>query len=151
MCESRKSRSKDWERIGCFLRDNDPYNRPRSVHNLLFGPVFPNAGWLTHVSYQHSNCYSLLLDLRRRYGKPVIDDEYQYEGNTGTDWESCSAELETERHWMALMAGGYATHGEAFIRDENHQGRKWEGHLLVLRRGADGWKPAAARLHEAAA
>jgi hypothetical protein len=125
MSEKHKSRSKDWGRIGRFLRDNDPYQHPRSVHNLPFGPVFPDADWLTHVSYQHSNAYSLLLDLRRRYAKPVINDEYQYEGNVGTDWGGCTAELETERHWMTAMAGGYGTHGEAFIVDGNGKDIFW--------------------------
>jgi len=116
---------KDWEAIGHFLVTRDPYDHPRSVHQWPFGPLFPNRSWLTHVSYQHPGTYSLLMDLKKKYGKPVINDEYQYEGNLPTDWGSCSAEEETLRHWTAVMAGGYATHGEAFNTPTNHRDIFW--------------------------
>lgn len=123
---------KDWEAIGSFLQRNDPYGHLRSVHNFPFGIVFPDRPWLTHVSYQHPNTYSLLLELKRLYGKPVIDDEYQYEGNLPTDWASCTPELELTRHWAAVMAGGYATHGEAYKIDDNPRDIFWSygGHLV---------------------
>ncbi len=108
---------KDWDRIGGFVRDLDPYHHLISAHNLPFGYVFPDAPWLTHVSYQHPNTYSLLIELRREYAKPVIDDEYQYEGNVPHDWGNCSPETEVYRHWLTAMAGGYGTHGEAYVRD----------------------------------
>jgi hypothetical protein len=116
---------KDWDWIGRFLARNDPYDHPRSIHQWPFGPIFPNRPWLTHVSYQHPNTYSLLMDLRRLYGKPVIDDEYQYEGNLPMDWGNCSAEEEVLRHWAAVMAGGYATHGEAFNTRTNKRDIFW--------------------------
>jgi hypothetical protein len=116
---------RDWEGIGRHLAKIDPWAHPRSVHQWPFGPLFPNRPWLTHVSYQHPNTYSLLMDIRRRYGKPVIDDEYQYEGNIPMDWGSCSAEEETVRHWAAVMAGGYATHGEAFTTRTNKRDIFW--------------------------
>jgi hypothetical protein len=116
---------KDWDGIGAYLARIDPWRHPRSVHQWTFGPVFPDRPWLTHVSYQHPNAYSLLMDLRRRYGKPVVDDEYQYEGNLPMDWGNCSAEEETVRHWAAVMAGGYATHGEAFNTPTNKRDIFW--------------------------
>ncbi len=69
---------------------------------------------MSHVSYQHPNSYSLGIRLAEQYGKPVINDEYQYEGNLPNDFGNCSPELETKRHWMATMAGTYATHGEMY-------------------------------------
>jgi hypothetical protein len=60
-----------------------------------------------------------MLELLDGYKKPVINDEYQYEGNVPDDWGNSSAELVVERHWKSLMAGGYATHGEAYIRENN--------------------------------
>jgi hypothetical protein len=116
---------KDWDALGRLLCEEDPYGHLRSVHNFPFGVIFPDHPWLTHVSYQHPNTYSLLLELKRRYGKPVIDDEYQYEGNLPTDWASCTPELELTRHWAAVMAGGYATHGEAYKIEDNPRDIFW--------------------------
>jgi hypothetical protein len=116
---------KDWDGIGAYLARIDPWDHPRSVHPWSFGVLFPDRPWLTHVSCQHPNTYSLLMDLRRRYGKPVIDDEYQYEGNLPMNWGNCSAEEETVRHWAAVMAGCYATHGEAFATRCNKRDIFW--------------------------
>jgi hypothetical protein len=116
---------KDWEGIGRYLAAHDPAGHLRSVHQWPFGILFPNRSWLTHVSYQNPGTYALLMDLKRAYGKPVINDEYQYEGNIPADWGNCSAEEETLRHWAAVMAGGYATHGEAFNTPTNHKDIFW--------------------------
>lgn len=104
--------SKDWDAVGARLAELDPYGHPRSIHNWAWGPVYPDRPWMTHVSYQHPNTFSRVLDLRARYGKPVVNDEYQYEGDVSADWGNCAAETEFRRHWTAVMAGGYATHGE---------------------------------------
>jgi len=116
---------KDWNTIGRFIKENDPYDHPRSVHNVPFGVIYPDADWLTHVSYQHPNTYSLLLELRYSYRKPVINDEYQYEGNLPENWGNASPELELTRHWQAVMAGGYATHGEAYRIDDSSKDIYW--------------------------
>lgn len=116
---------KDWEAIGRYLATHDPAHHLRSVHQWPFGPLFPNRPWLTHVSYQSPGTYSLLMELKGKYRKPVINDEYQYEGNIPMDWGNCSAEEETTRHWAAVMAGGYATHGEAFNTPGNHTDIFW--------------------------
>jgi hypothetical protein len=116
---------KDWEGIGRFIMEKDPYNHLCSVHNVPFGYIYPDADWLTHVSYQHPNTYSLMMELRRSYGKPVINDEYQYEGNVPVNWGNASPQLELTRHWQAVMAGGYATHGEAYRIDDNSTDIFW--------------------------
>jgi hypothetical protein len=116
---------KDWDAIGRFIQEKDPYNHPRSVHNVPFGCVYPDAGWLTHVSYQHPNTYALAMDLKRRLAKPVVNDEYQYEGNVPQNWGNASPELELKRHWQAVMAGAYATHGEAYRIDDNSKDIFW--------------------------
>jgi hypothetical protein len=116
---------KDWDRIGSFIEEKDPYDHPRSVHNVPFGFIYPDADWLTHVSYQHSNTYALAMDVKRRFAKPVINDEYQYEGNVPQNWGNASPELELIRHWQAAMAGIYATHGEAYRIDDNSKDIFW--------------------------
>lgn len=116
---------KDWDLIGEYIKANDPYGHPRSVHDLPFGVIYPDREWLTHVCYQHPDTYTLLGDLKSKYGKPVIDDEYQYEGNIRDDWGNSSAETVLLRHWLSAMAGGYATHGEVFIIDGNRKDLFW--------------------------
>jgi len=111
--------ARDWDVIGEFIKARDPSGHPISCHNIPFGRVYPDRPWMSHVSYQHPDTYTAMIELQARYGKPVINDEYQYEGNTPDDWGNSTGELELERHWRSVMAGGYATHGEAFIRDNN--------------------------------
>jgi hypothetical protein len=111
--------ARDWDVIGEFVKARDPSGHPISCHNIPFGRIYPDRPWMTHVSYQHPDTYTLMGELLAAYKKPVIDDEYQYEGNTPDDWGNTSGEMELERHWRSVMAGGYATHGEAFIRGNN--------------------------------
>ena len=110
---------RDWDVIGEFIKARDPSGHPVSCHNIPFGRIYPDRPWMSHVSYQHPDTYTTMIELQARYQKPVINDEYQYEGNTPDDWGNTTGELELERHWRSAMAGGYATHGEAFIRDNN--------------------------------
>ena len=116
---------RDWDVIGAFIEARDPYGHLISSHNIPFGIIYPDREWLTHVSYQHPDTYTLLLELQDQYRKPVINDEYQYEGNVPDDWGNSGPELVVERHWKSLMAGGYATHGEAFVRDGNRKDIFW--------------------------
>ena len=99
---------RDWDVIGAFIQARDPYSHLISAHNIPFGIIYPDRHWLTHVSYQHPDTHTLLLELLAQYHKPVINDEYQYEGNLRDDWGNSSPELVLERHWKALMAGGDA-------------------------------------------
>ena len=116
---------RDWDVIGELIRARDPSGHPISCHNISFGRIYPDRHWMSHVSYQHPDAYALMLELKAAYRKPVIDDEYQYEGNTPDDWGNSPAGLEVERHWLSVMAGGYATHGEALIRDGNNRDIFW--------------------------
>jgi hypothetical protein len=116
---------RQWDTIGRYVQENDPYGHPRSIHNFPFQWVYPDRDWMTHVSYQHPDTYTLLMDLKRRYSKPVIDDEYQYEGNLATDWGNCTPEREIYRHWLTAMAGGYGTHGETYRVEGNIKDILW--------------------------
>lgn len=118
-----KTDRRNWKRLGEFLLKNDPYNKLRSIHNI--GPIYPNEEWVTHVSVQYPNTYSLLLELKNSYQKPVINDEYQYEGNLIDDWGNVSGLEETIRHWLSVMAGAYATHGECYVVNGNRKDIFW--------------------------
>lgn len=130
VAEDRKSshvgmERRDWDVIGSFIKARDPYHHPISCHNITFGIIYPNREWMSHVSYQHPDTYTLLGELLHSYNKPIVNDEYQYEGNLPDDWGNSSAEVVVERHWRSAMAGGYASHGESFIRNGNHKDIFW--------------------------
>ncbi|MEK5163527.1 DUF5060 domain-containing protein [Paenibacillus sp. FSL R5-0527] len=116
---------KDWDLIGAFIGANDPHNHPISNHQHPFGDIYPDRDWLTHVSYQHADTYSLLLELKNIYNKPVINDKYHYEGNIKYEWGNSDARTVVFRHWLSAMAGGYASHGEVFEVDGNNKDLFW--------------------------
>lgn len=115
--------TKYWDSLGAFVQQNDPYNHLRSIHNMKI--IYPQRPWVTHVSYQFPNTYSLLLDLKHTYGMPVVNDEYQYEGNLKHNWGNSKPERVVFAHWLSAMAGGYATHGETYIIDGNRKDIFW--------------------------
>ena len=121
----QRSRWRDWDAIGTYLMENDPYGHLRSIHNWTFAPIYPDRAWMTHVCYQNPNTYQLLMDLKRSYGKPVVNDEYEYEGDVPYNWGNSSAELTLHRHWLTAMAGGYGTHGECYVIDGNIRDIFW--------------------------
>jgi hypothetical protein len=56
---------------------------------------------------------------RKKYGKPIVVDECCYEGNLPHFWGSISGKEMTYRFWRVVTCGGYCTHGETFLDDEN--------------------------------
>ena len=102
-----------WEPLADAVADTDPYGHMHSIHNL---PDKHYAGWVnawvTHIGIQ-SPAVTDISSWRKQYQKPVIDDEYQYEGNWGP-WGKLTAEEATRRAWIATIEGGYATHGESY-------------------------------------
>ncbi len=121
---------KDWDLIGAYIKANDPHNHLISNHNIPFnneanGSIYPDRDWLTHVSFQHPNTYSLILDLKNKYNKPVINDEYHYEGNIKYEWGNSDAKTTVLRHWLSAMAGGYASHGEVYEVNGNNRDLFW--------------------------
>jgi hypothetical protein len=65
------------------------------------------------------------MGLQNEYEKPVINDEYQYEGNLSYNWGNLSGKEGTFRHWLSFMAGGYATHGECYVINGNKRDIYW--------------------------
>jgi hypothetical protein len=113
----------DWDHFFQTVRDLDPYGHPRANHNC--GPWYDHGKpWVTHCNIQEGggDLYEVGVKARRNYGKPVLIDEYGYEGDIPQGWGNRSAQEETHRHWGATMAGGYASHGETY---ENPEGNIW--------------------------
>jgi hypothetical protein len=108
--------SKDWDHIFQMVQDLDPYDHPRANHN---GNEWYDHSkpWVTHcnIQQQWGDLYQIAVDARRKYRKPILVDEYSYEGNNGHGWGNLTGRQAIRRHWAVTMAGGYASHGETFV------------------------------------
>ena len=51
----------------------------------------------------------------RQFEKPVVVDEYGYEGNIAMTWGSIAPREAVEMHWSIVMAGAYGSHGESYF------------------------------------
>lgn len=106
----------DWERFGTIVSGADPHGHLLGVHNgaAIFDHSRP---WVTHASIQKTDDYRTTENTdewRARWGKPVIVDEYGYEGDIDMIWGNVTAEEVTRRAWEAVARGGYSTHGETY-------------------------------------
>ncbi|GLQ54309.1 DUF5060 domain-containing protein [Devosia nitrariae] len=108
-----------WDRYFAILEENDPYGHLRSIHN---GDVRMNYDhtkpWVTHVCIQNWDV-KRTPEWREQYGKPVVNDEPEYEGNIWPAWGNISAEELVHRFWVTLMRGGYAGHGETYAHPDD--------------------------------
>ena len=102
-----------WDSLAQIVADTDPFDHMQSIHDYP-NTEYPwdSSSWCTHVSIQTWDV-NKINSLKIKYKKPVIDDEYQYEGNVN-DWGNLTGYEEVRRHWIATIEGGYATHGEAY-------------------------------------
>jgi hypothetical protein len=110
---------RDWDRLGSFVHASDPFGHPIGIHN--FATWFdPRKPWIDHVIVQDGSPATArsAAIARRRYGKPVVVDEYGYEGNNAESWGELTARDEVSRHWEITMAGGYASHGETYVHPD---------------------------------
>lgn len=105
-----------WEEFARFIYENDPYGHLLSNHNCFKYWDFSNEH-TTHCSIQDV-CVGKVPDFQEQYGKPIIFDEVCYEGNVIHSWGNISGFEMVNRFWTAFVQGGYCTHGETFM-DEN--------------------------------
>ncbi len=108
-----------WDNFFHILAENDPYTHLKSIHN---GEVTANYDhskpWVTHVCIQNWDV-KLTPAWRDAYGKPVVNDEPEYEGNIYQCWGNISGPELVHRYWITLLRGGYAGHGETFQHPED--------------------------------
>ncbi len=111
----------DWDRIAAVVAANDPASHLISIHN--FQPFFDyDREWVTHVSIQRTDVYRTTENTtqwRERWGKPVVVDEFGYEGDLDMAWGNLTGEEVVRRSWEAALRGGYATHGETYLNDRD--------------------------------
>ncbi len=105
----------DWDRFFRITQEADPYSHLRSIHHSRV--IYDHSkSWCTHASLQ-SYDFEKSAERRAAWGKPIIYDEIQYEGDVDRRWGNLSAEEMTRRFWLAAVRGVYATHGEVFTSD----------------------------------
>lgn len=102
-----------WDEIFSYLQKNDPYNHLRSHHNaaIWYDHTKP---WITHASIQ-GEAWWLGKPTRTKIQKPVIFDEFCYEGYGYDRTVSLNGDVITHRFWLMTVNGTFATHGEAII------------------------------------
>ncbi len=108
-----------WDRYFHIIEENDPYGHLRSIHN---GDPEANydhrKAWVTHACIQNWDV-KRTVEWRDAYGKPVVNDEPEYEGNIIQSWGNISAKELVRRFWITTMRGGYAGHGETFSHPQD--------------------------------
>lgn len=108
-----------WDRYFHILEENDPNRHLKSIHN---GDVTMNydhrKAWVDHVCIQNWDV-KRTPEWREAYGKPVVNDEPEYEGNIVQSWGNITAQELVHRYWITLMRGGYAGHGETYAHPED--------------------------------
>jgi hypothetical protein len=113
-------RREDWDRIAGIVRANDPVGHPLSIHNWV--ELFDySAAWATHASIQGGGremAQSVGKWRRRWPGKPIVVDEFGYEGDLDQAWGNLRAEEVVRRFWDGTIGGAYLTHGETFYRED---------------------------------
>ncbi|NLR97938.1 DUF5060 domain-containing protein [Rhizobium sp. P38BS-XIX] len=108
-----------WDRYFHILEENDPYGHLKSIHNgeptMNFDHRKP---WVTHTCIQNWDV-KRTQEWREAYGKPVVNDEPEYEGNIIQSWGNLTAEELVHRFWITMTRGGYAGHGETYSHPED--------------------------------
>ncbi|MBP1860247.1 apiosidase-like domain-containing protein [Rhizobium herbae] len=108
-----------WDRFCHILEENDPAQHLRSIHNGEQTMNFDHRKpWITHVCIQNWDV-KRTPEWRVAYGKPVVNDEPEYEGNIWPSWGNITAQELVHRFWTTVLRGGYAGHGETYAdRDD---------------------------------
>ncbi|MBE0537102.1 MAG: DUF5060 domain-containing protein [Phycisphaerae bacterium] len=107
----------DWDRFFQIVQKHDPYNRLRGIHNGRdwYDHTKP---WVTHASIQSSN-FTNVLELRRKYNKPLLYDECRYEGDIPQGWGNITAKQMVRNFWLGTLSGAYVGHGETYKHPED--------------------------------
>jgi hypothetical protein len=111
----------DWDRLARVVRREDHSGHLLSIHNGIY--LFDqSADWVTHASLQRNDVVrstESALDLRERWGKPVVFDEMGYEGDLEYDWGNVPPVEVVRQFWEGTILGGYVTHGETYWNEED--------------------------------
>lgn len=107
-----------WDAFFQEIERRDPYGHLRSIHNGNLDQNYDHTKpWVTHVCIQNPFVHECKA-WRQTWGKPVIDDECEYEGNVPLPWGNISARELVHRFWVMAANGCYAGHGETYLNPE---------------------------------
>lgn len=112
-----KYTKEEWYELASFVRANDPYGHLLSNHNCIEFWDFNNKD-TTHICIQVKDA-TMVSGMIRQYKKPLMIDECCYEGNIEYEWGNISGFEMVNRFWMSIVQGGYCTHGETFLSDDD--------------------------------
>ncbi len=56
---------------------------------------------------------------RLDWGKPLVNDECEYEGDIPQHWGNITARELVHRFWVTVTRGGYAGHGETYMHPDD--------------------------------
>jgi hypothetical protein len=103
----------DFDRFFHLVERHDAVGHLRSVHysHTMYDYGRP---WITHASLQ-TTAFERGPEWLQAWGKPIVFDEVQYEGNLNSRWGNLSGEEMARRFWLGVVAGCYVTHGETYL------------------------------------
>jgi hypothetical protein len=108
-----------WDRYFHILEENDPVRHLTSIHNGQPDMNYDHRKpWVSHSCIQNWDV-KRTQDWRDAYGKPVVNDEPEYEGDIIQFWGNISARELVHRFWITVTRGGYAGHGETFSHPDD--------------------------------
>lgn len=108
-----------WDRFFQILEEEDPYRHLKSIHNGHADANYDHRKpWVTHTCIQNWDV-KRTQDWRETWGRPVVNDEPEYEGDLIQCWGNISARELVHRYWTTMLRGGYIGHGETY-EDEDH-------------------------------
>jgi len=108
-----------WDRYFHVIEENDPYRHLKSIHNGEATMNFDHRKpWVDHVCIQNWDV-KRTAEWREAWGKPIVNDEPEYEGNIPRPWGNISAIELVHRFWITVLRGGYAGHGETFVHPKD--------------------------------
>jgi hypothetical protein len=113
-------RPEEWDRLAELVRAEDHVGHLLSIHNWV--DLFDySASWTTHASIQRGDAEmgKRIDEWRHAWGKPVVVDEFGYDGDLDQGWGNLTSEEVVDRFWSGMVRGGYLTHGETFYRDDH--------------------------------
>ncbi len=105
------SRWRDYMRL---VQDSDPYDHPISLHTTSTTNAFGGDPQHSFISQQlfgsPEELRQRVLD-SRRFGKPVVNLEYGYEGDPRHHGNNQPADEVRRDHYALALAGGYGVYG----------------------------------------
>ena len=98
------------------IQANDPYGHPTSMHTVNTTDRIGDAPAQTFISHQRKGTPEYLrslVEISRKFGKPVVNLEYGYESTTNAHRACQDADQVRIDHYALTLAGGYGVFGNA--------------------------------------